>query len=1116
MLYARTRRSRHTRIRSFSLRIMPPRKSSRSGSSAKGAFAPWAQSPSAVASHFGLDPDRGLTASQVATQREKHGANELDKPEGKSLFALVLEQFDDALVKILLLAAVVSFALAFTEERAPGQDVSIVDFVEPGVILLILVLNAIVGVWQESNAESALEALKEMQSETARCLRDGEWIGDLPARELVPGDLVEIRTGDLVPADCRVFRLKTGALSLSQAGLTGESVSVAKTADAIEDHSVDCELQAKDCIVFSSTAVSQGAATCVVTETGMRTEIGKIQAQITEAADETEDTPLKQKLDDFGDQLTWFIGIICLLVWVMNYQFFVSWTWGGLARPFHFSDFTFDFSQCTYYFKIAVALAVAAIPEGLPAVITTCLALGTRKMAKKNAIVRHLQSVETLGCTSVICSDKTGTLTTNQMSATTVVVPGASDGAKLRVFDVEGTSYDPRDGGVIGLRTLDQSLAAVSLIGTMCNEASVAPVDPSDADQGFKCLGEPTEGALKVLAEKLGVDQDAEMSAIADARARDPIAGARAVSDSANARFEKVATLEFDRARKSMSVLARARGASAAEAKLAVRGTKKTAAKAKAADKNTLLVKGAPEHVLERCVAVLLPDGSEAPMSAATRKRVADATSAMSKQALRCLAFARKTEGLGDLASYDGSEAHPGRALVVDSNAYERVESGLTFCGLAGLRDPPRPEVPAAIAACKSAGIRVVVITGDNKLTAEAICADIGVLDPKGTAGASASFTGREFASMTRAQQAKVLSSPGGCVCSRAEPRHKQDIVRLLKEADEIVAMTGDGVNDAPALQMSDIGIAMGITGTSVAKQASDMVLADDNFSSIVDAISEGRSIYNNMKAFIRYMISSNVGEVVSIFLTAAAGMPEGLIPVQLLWVNLVTDGPPATALGFNPPDVDIMQKRPRAKNEDLISKWAMVRYLVVGLYVGFATVGVFAAWYCTENFLGLIDLSGDGHEAVTWYQLTHWSECETWSEKDFRGGQYTTVAGDSFAFTGADRCAYFGAEGKRKASTLSLTVLVAIEMFNACNAVSEDISLFVMPPWINPWLLLAMFASFALHFVILYVPALATIFSIVPLDANEWALVMAFSTPVWIIDEALKWIGRNVFKTGR
>ena len=291
---------------------MPPRKSSRSGSSAKGAFAPWAQSPSAVASHFGLDPDRGLTASQVATQREKHGANELDKPEGKSLFALVLEQFDDALVKILLLAAVVSFALAFTEERAPGQDVSIVDFVEPGVILLILVLNAIVGVWQESNAESALEALKEMQSETARCLRDGEWIGDLPARELVPGDLVEIRTGDLVPADCRVFRLKTGALSLSQAGLTGESVSVAKTADAIEDHSVDCELQAKDCIVFSSTAVSQGAATCVVTETGMRTEIGKIQAQITEAADETEDTPLKQKLDDFGDQLTWFIGIICL------------------------------------------------------------------------------------------------------------------------------------------------------------------------------------------------------------------------------------------------------------------------------------------------------------------------------------------------------------------------------------------------------------------------------------------------------------------------------------------------------------------------------------------------------------------------------------------------------------------------------------------------------------------------------------------------------------------------------------------------------------------------------------------------------------------------------------
>ena len=289
------------------------------------------------------------------------------------------------------------------------------------------------------------------------------------------------------------------------------------------------------------------------------------------------------------------------------------------------------------------------------------------------------------------------------------------------------------------------------------------------------------------------------------------------------------------------------------------------------------------------------------------------------------------------------------------------------------------------------------------------------------------------------------------------------------------------------------------------------MVLADDNFSSIVDAIGEGRAIYNNMKAFIRYMISSNVGEVVSIFLTAALGMPEGLIPVQLLWVNLVTDGPPATALGFNPPDVDIMTKRPRKKDENLINTWTMVRYLVVGLYVGIATVGVFAIWYTRSEFLG-IDLSGDGHIPVTWHQLTHWGECARW--KDFKGGSYT-AGGVTHSFFGEDACSYFS-EGKQKASTLSLTVLVVIEMFNACNAISEDISLVVMPPWINPWLMLAMASSFGLHFVILYVPALARVFSIVPLDVNEWLLVLACASPVWLIDEALKFYGRNVLAIGK
>ena len=1082
---------------------MPPRRKA----SSKHASTPWTDDAEQVAATFGLDPARGLGAKQVAAARSAHGFNELDKEDGKPLWKLVLEQFDDALVKILLLAAVVSFALAFTEERAPGEDISLVDFVEPGVILLILVLNAIVGVWQESNAENALEALKEMQSETARCLRDGAWRHDLPARELVPGDLIEIRTGDRVPADARVTELRTATVRLDQASLTGESVSVGKSVEPVRDP--DCELQAKECVAFGGTAVTQGQCRAIVIATGMRTEIGKIQAQIRQASEETEDTPLKQKLDDFGDQLTWGIGVICLLVWVMNYQFFIGWTWSP-SPPF-VADVTFDFSQCTYYFKIAVALAVAAIPEGLPAVITTCLALGTRKMAKKNAIVRKLQSVETLGCTSVICSDKTGTLTTNQMSATRVVVPGATVSGKFRAFDVSGSSYDPSDGEVVGLTKLDASLATLAKIAAMCNDAVVEPV--ADSDGGFKCSGEPTEGALKVLAEKLGVENDAEMDRIVEARRVSPESACGAVSDAVARDARRLAVLEFDRGRKSMSVVVRENASASGGASKTVRGTKKTKAAASTRGTNALFVKGAPENVLERCAKVLAPDGSIAPLSASAKKQIVDQTAAMSKNALRVLAFAVKSGAdLGVLEMYDGTAGHPGHAVLKDPSSYESVESDLTFVGLAGLRDPPRPEVAGAIAECASAGIRVVVITGDNKQTAEAICLDIGIFS-RASDAKTRSFTGREFASLSRTKQIAALQSPGGVVCSRAEPKHKQDIVRLLKEQGEIVAMTGDGVNDAPALKLADIGIAMGITGTAVAKEASDMVLADDNFSSIVDAVAEGRSIYNNMKAFIRYMISSNVGEVVSIFLTAALGMPEGLIPVQLLWVNLVTDGPPATALGFNPPDVDIMTKKPRRKDEDLISRWSAVRYLVVGLYVGAATVGVFAVWYTRTSFLG-IDFGKDGHTTVTWAQLSRWSECATWPASEFAGGSWS-AGGVEYTFAGANKCDYF-TEGKLKASTLSLTVLVVIEMFNACNAISEDISLFVMPPWINPWLLLAMASSFALHFVILYVPALARIFSIVPLDASEWALVLLFSTPVWLIDEALKLYGRNVVMAGK
>jgi len=1063
------------------------------------SFPAWVKTAEQTAAAHGLsDPSRGLSDAQVEKQREKHGYNELDQEEGKPLWKLVLEQFDDTLVKILLLAAAVSFGLALVEEKAPGEEGSLSHYVEPLVIVLILVLNAIVGVWQESNAESALEALKEMQSDTAKCVRNGA-LTQIPARELVPGDVVELRVGDKVPADLRLLRLKTATVRVEQASLTGESVAVGKSPEPIGEE--DCELQAKENMLFAGTSLSSGQCLGVVNDIGMATELGKIQASITEAKEEEEDTPLKQKLDEFGDLLTKVIGVICLVVWIINYKFFLSWEpYPGTFVPDP-STVVFSFSKCTYYFKIAVALAVAAIPEGLPAVITTCLALGTRKMAKQNAIVRKLPSVETLGCTTVICSDKTGTLTTNQMSAVTLVAAGPR-GKALREFVVEGSTFNPSDGGVVGHPgaggNLDPGLAACAQVCALNNESRV-----EYKDGAYKLMGEPTEGALKVLAEKLGPATPEGAAAVAGQRKSEGPKACMAANDTYSAALAKVALLEFDRTRKSMSVLVSPTAGGAPPTPS--RSTRSAARGGGGGGGNTLLVKGASESVVERCNKVLTPEGDAVALTPALRAEVMDKIHGMSSQALRVLALAVKgPEELGTLATYDGSSDHPAARTLADPNAYMGVESGLTLVGLAGLRDPPRPEVRRSIEECRDAGIRVVVITGDNKLTAEAIAREIAVFrDGEDTAGKS--MTGREFAALSRDEQIRCLMSDrGGRVFSRAEPKHKQDIVRLLKDQGEVAAMTGDGVNDAPALQMADIGVAMGIAGTQVAKDASDMVLADDNFSTIVAAVSEGRSIYANMKAFIRYMISSNIGEVMSIFLTAATGMPEGLIPVQLLWVNLVTDGPPATALGFNPPDLDIMKKPPRGANDSLLTTWVLFRYMVVGLYVGAATVGIFGVWYTHTEFMG-VDLSGDGHSVVSWHQLTHWGECESWG-KGFKVAPFT--AGQQTFDYSKSPCEYFG-EGKVKASTLSLSVLVAIEMFNALNAISEDGSLLSMPPWVNPYLLVAMCVSFGLHFVILYVPALASIFSIVPLSVEEWKLVLLFSAPVVLLDEVLKFFGR-------
>ncbi|CAN6723799.1 unnamed protein product [Malus baccata var. baccata] len=1020
-------------------------------------FPAWAKEISECEKHFGVNRKLGLGSEDVEKRREKYGSNELEKHEGQSIWSLVLEQFNDTLVRILLAAAVISFVLAWLDGEEGGEK-EITAFVEPLVIFLILIVNAIVGVWQETNAEKALEALKEIQSEHATVIRNGSKVPNLPAKELVPGDIVELKVGDKVPADMRVVELISSTLRVEQGSLTGESEAVNKTNKPVSE---DTDIQGKKNMVFAGTTIVNGHCICLVAQTGMSTEIGKVHMQIHVAAQIEEDTPLKKKLNEFGEMLTMIIGVICILVWLINVKYFLTWEYVN-GRP---ANFKFSFEKCTYYFEIAVALAVAAIPEGLPAVITTCLALGTRKMAQKNALVRKLPSVETLGCTTVICSDKTGTLTTNQMAVAKLVALGPRP-TILRKFRVDGTTYNPLDGKIHDWPTgrMDANLQMIAKVAAVCNDAGI-----TQAEQKYVAHGMPTEAALKVLVEKMGLPEGSKGAE--SSNERDLLGCCQKWSE-----LEcRIATLEFDRDRKSMGVIVNSHSG-----------------------KKSLLVKGAVENLLERSTKVQLLDGTVVPLDDSSRNYIMQALHEMSTTALRCLGFAYKDE-LGEFSSYDGDEDHPAHRLLLDPSNYSSIESELVFVGLVGLRDPPREEVFDAIEDCRAAGIRVMVITGDNQNTAEAICHEIGVFGADEDIR-SRSLTGKEF--MGLRDQKAHLRQGGGLLFSRAEPKHKQEIVRLLKEDGEVVAMTGDGVNDAPALKLADIGIAMGISGTEVAKEASDMVLADDNFSTIVAAVGEGRSIYNNMKAFIRYMISSNIGEVASIFLTAALGIPEGLIPVQLLWVNLVTDGPPATALGFNPPDKDIMKKPPRRSDDSLISAWILFRYMVIGMYVGLATVGVFIIWYTHGSFLG-IDLSGDGHSLVTYSQLANWGQCSSWT--NFTASPFT-AGNEVLSFD--NPCDYFHA-GKVKAMTLSLSVLVAIEMFNSLNALSEDGSLLTMPPWVNPWLLVAMSVSFGLHFLILYVPFLAQVFGIVPLSLNEWLLVLAVSLPVILIDEVLKLVGR-------
>jgi len=980
-----------------------------------------------VLNKLGTNTAGGLSSEEAANRRKRYGMNEMKPGERTSWFLLVLKQFDDLLVKILLGAAVVSFFLGIME-----KDGSLIEaLIEPSVIMMILILNAIVGVWQESSAEKSIEALKKYESPSAVVLRGGKK-KVIRGAELVPGDIIFLETGAKVAADARIVEIRTICLRMNQSLLTGETLAVQKQMEPIKvtEHLVN---QDKINIAFAGTTVTQGCGLAVVVLTGEGTSMGKIQKSLIDS--EEVKTPLGEKLDEFAELLSKVITVICIIVWLINIGHFSDPEYGSI------------FNGAIYYFKIAIALAVAAIPEGLPAVVTTCLALGTYRMAKKNAIVRSLPSVETLGCTSVICSDKTGTLTTNKMLVTDVMV--LDKAGKRSHLKVQGKGFEP-SGGLLyanGDRIYDPAVQDTSLnvlakIATLCNEAQL-----QFSKMKWSIIGGATEGALKVLAEKIGAPIVGFLKDETSGIARPT---GNKVETFWKERWERVHLLEFSRDRKCMSVI-----------------VSETSCK-----KQQLLCKGAPENIISNCTNVLV-GGVVRSFNTSARAEAMNSVEQLQQEGLRCIAFAYK-----DFAKVPKLEAGGGNP----TDHFIELEKELVFVGVAGMHDPPRAEVRKSILTCNRAGVRVIVITGDNKETAESICRSIGVFQ-QGQDLKNKSFQGVEFMQMSEHEQQMAVRTAS--LFSRVEPAHKQTLVDMLQKQGEVVAMTGDGVNDAPALKQADIGVSMG-SGTDVAKEASDMVLQDDNFSTIVAAVEEGRAIYANTKQFIRYLISSNIGEVATIFFIAALGLPEALIPVQLLWVNLVTDGLPATALGFNKPDKDIMKQLPRARTEKIINGWMFFRYFFIGMYVGIGTVVGFIWWwmYYAQGPL------------LSFQQVTSHHLC---------GGSGELA---SKIFPSEFDCMVFK---DHHASTVALSILVTIEMFNTFNALSENQSLLVQTPLTNIWVMLAVALSMVLHVVILYNDFFIKIFSTASLNSTEWFAVIAISFPVIVLDEGLKFISRRM-----
>ena len=734
--------------------------------------------------------ERGLSSEQVAALKAKYGPNKLQEKKKKTNFQRFLEQFKDVMILILLAAAAVSFVIAVVEGDPAG-------FFEPALILLIVVLNAIMGVVQESKAERALEALKSLSAPHARVLRDGEE-RVIDASELVPGDILHLEAGDFVPADARL--LHSVSLKSEESALTGESVPSEKDAEALVAE--NASLGDRSNMVFSGCSITYGTATALVTGTGMNTEMGKIAGLLEGETDSQ--TPLQKKLAQLGKYLGIVALIACAIVFVVG-------LFSGL-NPLEI-------------FMTAVSLAVSAIPEGLPAIVTIVLAIGVQRMVKKNALIRRLPAVETLGSASVICSDKTGTLTQNRMTLTKVWVDGAGQPEDV------GSHNSPEAKNLL-------------LCGALCCDGSVVFGD----DGTEQHLGDPTETAILVAAHKNGLEQEQLRQA-----------------------YPRVAEIPFDSDRTLMTSVHRMDG------------------------KIVVIVKGAFDVMASRCV--------RGDLQAAKVHN-----EQMSTAALRVLAVGYKTV-----------EAVPERPTP------QALENGLTFLGLVGMIDPPRPEAKAAVATCRKAGIRPVMITGDHVVTASAIAKELGIM-----AAGDRAVTGAELDAMSDEQLDQEVEHI--CVYARVSPENKIRIVKAWQRKGQVVSMTGDGVNDAPALKAADIGCAMGITGTDVAKSAADMTLTDDNFATIVDAVREGRGIYANIRKVVGFLLGTNIGEVLTVFLAMVLWQKTPLLSMQLLWINLVTDSLPAIALGMEAVEPDIMDQTPKPRDEGIFAHGLGLRIALQGL----------------------------------------------------------------------------------------------------------------------------------------------------------------------------------------